>query len=60
MLGVELRKRADPYVDKLIGMGLLTSVAGGTTVRLLPPYCITDEDLEMAIRALKNALSDSS
>ncbi|GAB6947652.1 aspartate aminotransferase family protein [Vulcanisaeta sp. JCM 16161] len=59
MLGVELRKRADPYVDKLIGMGLLTSVAGGTTVRLLPPYCITDEDLEMAIRALKNALSDS-
>ncbi|ADN49610.1 aspartate aminotransferase family protein [Vulcanisaeta distributa] len=60
MLGVELRKRADPYIDRLIGMGLLTSVAGGTTVRLLPPYCITDEDLDMAVRALKNALSDSS
>ncbi len=43
-----------------MGMGLLTSVAGGTTVRLLPPYCITDEDLDMAVRALKNALSDSS
>ena len=60
MLGVELRRRADSYVDRLINMGLLTSVAGGTTVRLLPPYCITDEDLDMAVKALKAVLSDSS
>ena len=60
MIGVELRKRADPYIDKLMSMGLLSSVAGGTTVRLLPPYCITDEDLEAAVKALKTALSDLS
>jgi len=58
MLGVELRKRADAYVDELISLGLLTSVAGGTTVRLLPPYCITDDDLNMAISALSKALAE--
>ena len=58
MLGVELRKRADAYVDELISLGLLTSVAGGTTVRLLPPYCITDDDLNMAISALSKALTE--
>jgi acetylornithine/LysW-gamma-L-lysine aminotransferase len=58
MLGVELRKRAEPYVDKLIGLKLLTSVAGGTTIRLLPPYCINDDDINLAVTALKNALAE--
>lgn len=58
MLGVELRKRAEPYVDKLIGLKLLTSVAGGTTIRLLPPYCINDDDINLTITALKNALTE--
>ena len=58
MLGVELRKRAEPYVDKLIGLRLLTSVAGGTTIRLLPPYCINDDDINLTITALKNALTE--
>jgi acetylornithine/LysW-gamma-L-lysine aminotransferase len=58
MLGVELRKRAEPYVDKLIGLRLLTSVAGGTTIRLLPPYCINDDDINLTITALKNALAE--
>ncbi|KUO89218.1 MAG: aspartate aminotransferase family protein [Vulcanisaeta sp.] len=58
MLGVELKKRAEPYVDKLIGLRLLTSVAGGTTIRLLPPYCINDDDINLAVTALKNALAE--
>lgn len=58
MLGVELKKRAEPYVDKLIGLRLLTSVAGGTTIRLLPPYCINDDDTNLAVTALKNALAE--
>jgi len=58
MLGVELKKRAEPYVDKLIGLRLLTSVAGGTTIRLLPPYCINDDDINLTITALKNALTE--
>jgi acetylornithine/LysW-gamma-L-lysine aminotransferase len=58
MLGVELKKRADAYVDELISLGLLTSVAGGTTVRLLPPYCITDDDLSLAVTALSKALAE--
>nr|KJR72669.1 MAG: acetyl-lysine aminotransferase [Vulcanisaeta sp. AZ3] len=58
MLGIELRKRADPYIDRLISMGLLASVAGGTTIRLLPPYCINDDDLNLAVNALKAVLSE--
>ncbi len=60
MIGIELKKRAEPYIDRLIPMGLLTSVAGGTTVRLLPPYCITDDDMNMAVKALKTVLSENS
>ncbi|WP_143701305.1 aspartate aminotransferase family protein [Vulcanisaeta thermophila] len=56
MLGVELKKRADPYLDPLIGMGLLASVAGGTTIRLLPPYCITDDDVGLIIQSLRKSL----
>jgi len=58
MLGIELRKRADPYIDRLISMGLLASVAGGTTIRLLPPYCINDDDISLAVDALKAVLSE--
>jgi acetylornithine/LysW-gamma-L-lysine aminotransferase len=52
MLGVELRTRAEPYVDALIGTGILATTAGGTTIRLLPPYCIGRGDIEASIEAL--------
>ena len=58
MIGIELKRRAEPYVDRLINLGLLASVAGGTTIRLLPPYCINDDDMNLAINALKSALAE--
>ncbi len=58
MLGVELRKKADAYVDRLISEGILASTAGGTTVRLLPPYCINEDDINMIVASLKRVLSE--
>jgi acetylornithine/LysW-gamma-L-lysine aminotransferase len=58
MIGIELKRRAEPYVDRLINLGLLASVAGGTTIRLLPPYCINDDDMNLAINALKSVLAE--
>ena len=58
MIGIELKRRAEPYVDRLINHGLLASVAGGTTIRLLPPYCINDDDMNLAINALKSVLAE--
>lgn len=52
MLGVELRTRAEPYVDRLIEGRVLATTAGGTTVRLLPPYCIVRDDIETLVNAL--------
>ncbi len=46
MIGIELRRDAEPFVDKLIGKRVLALSAGKTTLRLLPPYLITRKDID--------------
>jgi len=57
MLGVELRKQPISVILELQKLGLLASKAGATTVRLLPPYLISDDDISWSIEVLKNAIS---
>ncbi len=57
MIGIELRRDAEPFVDKLINEKVLALSAGKTTLRLLPPYLITRRDVdEELIPALVNVL----
>ncbi|NPB00548.1 MAG: aspartate aminotransferase family protein [Crenarchaeota archaeon] len=46
MIGVELRRDAEPFVDKLIEKRVLALSAGKTTLRLLPPYMIDRRNVE--------------
>tara|TARA_R110002072_G_scaffold213_15_gene1601 strand:+ start:9874 stop:11040 length:1167 start_codon:yes stop_codon:yes gene_type:complete len=44
MLGVELRKDCGELVQRAMEAGLLINVAGGNTVRLLPPLVISESE----------------
>lgn len=58
MIGIELRQSAEPFVDKLLREHKVVALsAGGTTLRLLPPYMITRKDVdEWLIPALERVL----
>lgn len=44
MLGVELRKDCGELVQRAMDAGLLINVAGGNTIRLLPPLVINEQE----------------
>jgi acetylornithine aminotransferase len=44
MLGVELRKDCGALVQRAMDAGLLINVAGGNTIRLLPPLVINEQE----------------
>ncbi|OYT25619.1 MAG: aspartate aminotransferase family protein [Thermoprotei archaeon ex4572_64] len=56
MLGLELRKPAEYFVDRLIEEKILALHAGINTLRLLPPYCITNDDINYLISSLERVL----
>lgn len=57
MLGVELRERVRPTLQALQARGVLALQAGLNTVRLLPPLVIGDEQIEMVVAAMDEALN---
>jgi len=57
MVGVELRRRAGPYLAALAERGVLALSAGATVVRFLPPLVISREELSRVVGALAEALS---
>ena len=58
MIGVELRVDVGPILKDLQSRGLLALRAGRTVLRLLPPYLITEEDVETVAREVEGALLD--
>ncbi|MCS7282843.1 MAG: acetylornithine/succinylornithine family transaminase [Anaerolineae bacterium] len=58
MVGVELRRRARPYIRALVQRGVLALPAGPLVVRFLPPLTIAREDLEFVVRRLEEALAE--
>lgn len=49
MLAVELRIRFLPVLMKMLDMGLITLYSGINTIRVLPPYTTSRDDIEEAI-----------
>ena len=58
MLGIELKEKAGPYVQKLMEKGVIVLLAGATVIRLLPPLVITREEIDTVVQALKDTLDD--
>ncbi len=56
MLGIELKEKAGPYVQRLAEKGVIVLLAGATVIRLLPPLVITREEADIALSALKEVL----
>ena len=52
MWGLELDRPAAPVVEAALERGLLINRTADTVVRLLPPYVITDAEIDEALRLL--------
>jgi len=56
MIGIELKQRAQPYLEALLEEGVLALPAGSTVIRLLPPLTISRVQLETVAAALGRVL----
>jgi acetylornithine/N-succinyldiaminopimelate aminotransferase len=56
MVGIDLTFDATPVVAAAFERGLLINRTSSTVVRLLPPYTVTDADVEAALPLLEDAI----
>jgi acetylornithine/N-succinyldiaminopimelate aminotransferase len=54
--GLDLRRDAQPVVDAALERGLLVNRTASTVVRLLPPYIVTIDEIDEALRLLEDAI----
>ncbi|HML39474.1 MAG TPA: acetylornithine/succinylornithine family transaminase [Bellilinea sp.] len=60
MVGIELKQKVTPYLQALMGKGVLALPAGLTVMRFLPPLVIEKSDLEKVVQAVTEVLNDGS
>jgi acetylornithine/LysW-gamma-L-lysine aminotransferase len=60
MVGIELKQKVTPFLQALMGKGVLALPAGLTVMRFLPPLVIEKSDLEKVVQAVTEALNDGS
>jgi acetylornithine/LysW-gamma-L-lysine aminotransferase len=56
MVGIELRTKVTPVLQRLQARGVLALPAGGTVLRLLPPLVIEETDLDVVVDAIADSL----
>ena len=56
MIGIELREKVAPFLNRLEEKGFLAISAGPTVLRLLPPLVISDEDFGAGLEAIEEVL----
>ena len=56
MIGIELKTKSRPIIEKLLELGVLALPAGPTVVRLLPPLVISEEQLSCLSQKIMQAL----
>jgi ornithine--oxo-acid transaminase len=58
--GIELKPeagRARPYCEKLMGLGMLCKDTHEQTMRLAPPLCISQDEVDWAVERLNSVLA---
>lgn len=58
MIGLDLRIKPPPVLERLLSRGFLALPAGNTVLRLLPPLTTARADLEAAATAIEDVLRD--
>ena len=56
LIGVELKAKVTPVLQRLQAAGILALPAGSTVLRLLPPLVIGEEDLDRVVDSLAAVL----
>ena len=56
LLGIELTRHAQPYLEKLTERGILALLAGPNVIRLLPPLVITEKQLDRVLDVVEEVL----
>ncbi|PYY30125.1 ornithine--oxo-acid transaminase [Paenibacillus illinoisensis] len=57
-IGVELHVPARPYCERLMTAGLLCKETHETTIRFAPPLTITEDEINWALKRIKEVLKD--
>jgi len=57
LIGIELKRRVQPYLEALCERGILALPAGPNVLRLLPPLVITDEQVERVLAVMAEVLT---
>ena len=60
LLGIELTRRAQPYLEVLFTRGILALQAGPNVIRLLPPLVITEAQLEHVLDIVEEILTSEN
>lgn len=58
--GVALAGDAAPVVEAALHLGLLVNRTAGTVVRLLPPFIVTEAEIDEAVELLAQALGEAN
>jgi acetylornithine/succinyldiaminopimelate/putrescine aminotransferase len=56
MIGVDIKRDAWPVLERALEKGLLILSAGAQTLRFLPPYVISDREIDTGLEILKGIL----
>ena len=56
MVGIELKEKSGPFIQKLMEKGVLVLGAGPTVIRYLPPLVIEREDLARVAELTREVL----
>jgi len=56
MIGVDLVDEAAPVLRRALERGLLVLGAGPKTLRFLPPYVVTDGEIDEGLQILRDCL----
>ncbi len=56
LLGIELTRRAQPYLEALFARGILVLQAGPNVIRMLPPLVIPEAQLEHVLTVVEEIL----
>jgi len=56
MLGIELSEEGQPVVEELQNRGFLVNCTNATVLRLLPPYILTNEQMDVFVEELRSVL----
>jgi len=56
MVGIELKQKVTPYLQDLMGKGVMALPAGLTVMRFLPPLVISKSDLQIVVEKVSEVL----